>query len=344
MKRDGKNFFLILFYALILTTYSFGNDYQGIRYDLSLENIEKLTVSVKIRITGKLEKSLSIDLPNNWAGIDYTAQIKNIKIKPFFKFRIVKNQAHQVVIEIPDPINEISITYDVHQKDGDPSNIHETIIRKDIVHGTGYGLLGLPADINWAQPLNFSLSWKDLPTAWNVLSSFNNEKMVNKRFNPAYILHAFFLTGKTRLYNLENLSGTVFLSLYSQFNIKEDEIVSDIKDIIQTQRSSFNDFDFPYYAISLVEGDNPHSSGGTRLQNSFTAYFQKNIIRLDYYKLIAHEHLHNWLGGKIQDNSDGVDCWWKEGFTDYYALIFTFRSKIISVGEFVKETNLVLRN
>jgi len=76
-------------------------------------------------------------------------------------------------------------------------------------------------------------------------------------------------------------------------------IVTSLQEIVKTQRSFFNDHDFPYYVISLIEGNDTNSMGGTRLYDSFAAYLPKGMKHLDYYILFAHEHLHNWLGGKM---------------------------------------------
>lgn len=47
--------------------------------------------------------------------------------------------------------------------------------------------------------------------------------------------------------------------------------------------------------------------GGIGLHNSFTAFFlPKGMNKIDYYPLFAHEHLHNWVGGKIRKDSQEV--------------------------------------
>jgi len=122
-------------------------------------------------------------------------------------------------------------------------------------------------------------------------------------------------------------------------------IVTSLQEIVKTQRSFFNDHDFPYYVISLIEGNDTNSMGGTRLYDSFAAYLPKGMKHLDYYILFAHEHLHNWLGGKIHNNGrDSLDYWWSEGFTDYYARVLALRSGGISLEEFIDECNQILRN
>lgn len=54
-------------------------------------------------------------------------------------------------------------------------------------------------------------------------------------------------------------------------------------EVINSQRALFNDFDFPYYAISLIEADDQSSMGGTRLSDSFTAFLPRGMHKNDYY-------------------------------------------------------------
>ena len=158
------------------------------------------------------------------------------------------------------------------------------------------------------------------------------------------VLHSIYVAGKTRVCNIGDSSHPVFLSLYGSFQLKDKQIAADMKGIIQSQRKFFNDFDFPYYAISLIEGDSPSSMGGTRLFNSFTAFLPKGMQRTDYYILFAHEHLHNWLGGKISKNQDEeLNYWWSEGFTDFYSRLIAARSKGISSKTFRQQINQFLQ-
>lgn len=55
----------------------------------------------------------------------------------------------------------------------------------------------------------------------------------------------------------------------------------------------FKDHNFLFYAISLIEGDDSNSMGGTKIHDSFTVYLPRGMDRIAYYILFAHEHLHN---------------------------------------------------
>ncbi len=101
------------------------------------------------------------------------------------------------------------------------------------------------------------------------------------------LLHAIYVAGNLRIYQIADNKNPVFLSLYGSFDIKDSLIVSSLQEIVKTQRSFFNDHDFPYYAISLIEENDPNSMGGTRLYDSFTAYLPKGMKHTDYYILVC---------------------------------------------------------
>ncbi|KJV95220.1 hypothetical protein [Rickettsia amblyommatis] len=79
----------------------------------------------------------------------------------------------------------------------------------------------------------------------------------------------------------------VYLSLHGQFDLKDEEIASYINKIIKGQRTFFHDNDFPYYLISLIEGNQSRHMGGTGLTHSFTAFIPQGLDKQDYITLLA---------------------------------------------------------
>lgn len=340
-----KNIVILILCLLSLPSVAFANTYESIKYNLSPAGSGRPVLSVEVLIKGKFSKELVIDLPYKWASASYTEQIKNFKIGSSYTFKIVKQDDHQAIITIPNSTDEIKISYEIHQKSGDPSDVHEVIVRNDLIHATGYGLFAIPSDLNLKDKISISINWLSLDPSWRTMSSYSTERAINQEMSVEELIQAIYVAGKIRLYKMYDVSSPVFLSLYGNFDIKDQKIVSDLEGIISSQRAFFNDFDFPYYAISLIEGDNPESMGGTRLHSSFTAFLPKGMLVTDYYILFAHEHLHNWIGGKI-GNSKGkeLNYWWTEGFTDYYSRLIAMRSGGIDKETFITEINKFLQN
>ena len=285
-------------------------------------------------------------MPCRWASGEYVEQLKEVKVDNF-SYRIISNNelCSQLIITIPKFTDRVIISYEVHQKNGDPAEVHEAIIRTDLVHSVGYGIFAIPSDAEETDKISFNIEWKEMPNKWKTISSYGTAKLLNFTAKAQELLHAIYAAGNLRIYQIVDNKNPVFLSLYGSFDVKDNSIVASLQEIVKTQRSFFNDHDFPYYAISLIEGNDPNSMGGTRLYDSFAAYLPKGMNHTDYYILFAHEHLHNWIGGKISNNERGsLDYWWSEGFTDYYARVLALRSGGISLEEFIDECNQILRN
>ncbi|WCR57000.1 M61 family peptidase [Rickettsia asembonensis] len=159
------------------------------------------------------------------------------------------------------------------------------------------------------------------------------------KVTPIELYSAIYAAGDLRVYKIVDQKNPVYLSLHGQFDLKDEEIASYINKIIKGQRAFFHDNDFPYYLISLIEGNQPRHMDRTGLTNSFTAFIPQGLDKQDYIMLLAHEHLHNWTGKKIRNNLGGLNYWWSEWFTDYYSRVLALRAEVITLEEFVEAFN-----
>ena len=339
---------IIIFLCSIVPLHTvFANSYSSIYYTITpLFGNKVPAIKVTAEIRGEIRSQLSVDLPSRWASGEYVEQLKEVKVDNF-SYRIISNNelCSQLIITIPKFTDRVIISYEVHQKNGDPAEVHEAIIRTDLVHSVGYGIFAIPSDAEETDKISFNIEWKEMPNKWKTISSYGTAKLLNFTAKAQELLHAIYAAGNLRIYQIADSKNPVFLSLYRSFDVKDNSIVASLQEIVKTQRSFFNDHDFPYYAISLIEGNDQNSMGGTRLYDSFAAYLPKGMNHTDYYILFAHEHLHNWIGGKISNNErSSLDYWWSEGFTDYYARVLALRSGGISLEEFIDECNQILRN
>ena len=303
-------------------------------------------IKVEAEIIGQMKDKIIIDLPYKWGGAHYSSQIKNVRlIQPHGSIQFKTDNVNQVIITIPTT-QSISLSYEVHQKLGDPAHVHETIIRKDLIHAIGSGLLITPSSMKDTDKIKVSITWKDIPSQWKSLSSYGMDKSLSFITTKLELLHALYVVGNIRVYQISDPINPVYLSLYGNFDLQDKAMAADLGGIIKSQRSFFNDHDFPFYAISLIEGDDPTSMGGTKIHNSFTAYIPKGMDKICSYILIAHEHLHNWIGVKIANNEkdEELNYWWSEGFTEYYTRVLALRSGGISLEEFIDECNQFFKN
>ncbi len=78
----------------------------------------------------------------------YYKQIKNVKLEyPIGKLQF-RNQDSNKALLNTGKINIIRLSYAIYQKTGNPCDIHEAIIRQNLIHSPGYGLFATPGDLN----------------------------------------------------------------------------------------------------------------------------------------------------------------------------------------------------
>jgi len=343
-----KYFLFII--VVFIPSLGIANTYSAIDYTITpIFTGDIPYIKVYVEIKGKLSDEVVIDLPSRWGPAEYYDQVKNFKLNyPQGKIQFKKagkdGRQNTAVITI-SKTDRLSFNYEVYQKTENPLDVHETIIRKDLIHTLGHGIFAFPNDAQDIEKIKLSVKWNNIPGNWRTLSAYGNERKIEYVGNVMSLVHSFYVAGDVRIFPIGGADDHIYLSLYGEFSFEDESIISDIGKIIESQRSFFNDHDFPYYTISMIEGDDPYTSGGTGLHNSFAVHLPGERSRLDWYILCAHEHFHNWMGGKIQrDGEEASTYWWNEGFTDYYSRVLALRSGGISIEEFIDECNQLLRN
>ncbi|WP_231569183.1 M1 family aminopeptidase [Rickettsia endosymbiont of Ixodes pacificus] len=312
------------------------NTYQQINYKITpLSNTPVSAIKVETEIIGDMSGEIILDLPYAWANATYYKQIKNVKLEyPIGKLQFRNQDSNEAILNT-GKINIIRLSYEIYQKAGNPCDIHEAIIRQNLIHLPGYGLFATPGDLNGNDIVEFNIEWNNIPDSWKTISDYGLGKRVKFKATLIELYSVVYAAGDLRVYKIVDQKNPVYLSLHGQFDLKDEEIASYINKIIKGQRTFFHDNDFPYYLISLLEGDQPT----TGLTHSFTAFIPQGLDKQDYMTLLAHEHMHNWTGKKIRNNLEGLNYWWSEGFTDYYSRVLALRSSVITLEEFIEEFN-----
>jgi len=337
--------YILTLVILCFSNLVLSNDYSEISYVITPKffNNKILYIKIDTKFIGKLSDKIVINFPHRWGGNKYDDQIKNIAfISPKIINKIENINSPQKTIHLSQNSNHINFSYEIYKKNESLMNEHEDILYNDLIHVIGYGALAVPDDLEINKKIRFRLIWENIPKKWRTISSHGLSKHISFTGNPSQLLQAFYAAGQLRSYKIDNL----YLSFYGYFDLPDNLITSYLNEIIKTQRFFFKDHNYPYYAISLIEWDNPSSAGGVGLYNSFVLHFPKDLNKEMFYSLFAHEHLHNWIGVKINSNEkeEGLHYWWSEGFTEYYSRVLALRSNGISIDAFVKQCNQFLRD
>jgi hypothetical protein len=212
------------------TNLAIANTYNSVEYNLDLISIKDSVLKIEVILKGDFKDKLVLDLPSRWAGTSYVDQIKNIEVSPNYSVELKQeNNNSQAIISIPKTSNNlVKITYEVHQKIGNPSNVHEAIVRDDLVHTTGYGIFATPFDLNENDKINVAIKWINLDSKWKTISSHGAKSNINLNITAPELLHAIYVAGRIRVYNVGTDSQPILLSLYGHFDIEDKRIASDL--------------------------------------------------------------------------------------------------------------------
>lgn len=132
----------------------------------------------------------------------------------------------------------------------------------------------------------------NVPIEWRSIASLDNKKTLNFTSTAFDFLHAIYAVGKTRIHKIQIFKKNkfVYLSLYGKFSIKDNLIKASLREVIINQKSFFNDNNFPFYLISILENKKPNASKGTNLKNNFIAEISRDFDYTQFYSLFIHDN------------------------------------------------------
>src|SRR6185437_11015385 len=100
------------------------------------------------------------------------------------------------------------------------------------------------------------------------------------------------------------------------------------------------------FLVTLFSIEGTGSSGGTGRTDAFALYGTTDTPESRIRRTIAHEHMHSWIPTRIGRLPDGeteaLEYWLSEGFTDFYAERTLLKAGIWSLEDFVSDLNDML--
>lgn len=311
-------------------------------YDVSL-----FRLLVVLEFKGESSGQTTLRLPNNfgsnkdWEGVKLLKPLsQNTTIEPTSENDV------KIVKYPPSAIVRIYYQFEqVRDSDVELGNHYMATIDRKYFHFLGETFFVYP---DWDSNSNytFRLSWNKFPIKWNIANSFG----VNQRYQEVTLplwkfRHTIFTGGNFVIEKRMINNYPVFFSIKGDYSFPIKQLVDLTQTILFEERTFWNDFNFPFFLITVfpIEGDN--DQGGTGRVNSFALFLSKDR-QIDYRmkRLLAHEIFHTWVGEKINlSGSESLLYWFSEGFTDYYARLILLRAGLISLEEYVKEYNKVLK-
>ncbi|XYI02528.1 hypothetical protein ACMHYB_23350 [Sorangium sp. So ce1128] len=310
---------------------------------------ENLEFIVTLRFTGHTSGHTLLVLPSSWAGQErlFEALDELSVTSPGAKMTSAQEPAFRHIDHPPGAPVEVryraraSAPMDVADED----RPYLPIFTDRYFHFIGATFFVYPNhDEN--VPLRIGLEWRDLPATWTLSNSFGVGRAHQvieetiRRFR-----YAVFTGGDFRTHLVDVRGQPVHVSLRGNWMFEDDELVDGIGRIAEAEREFWNDFNVPFFLVSLIPtGRACCSYGGTALTNSL-AMFVSTDKGLDdsMLRLVAHELFHHWNGQQIRVQEPGkAMLWFTEGFTQYYARKLLLRAGLITLEQYVADYNRTL--
>lgn len=334
--------------------------------DLTLE-LELLTepfpmVHVQIETAGGRSGSTRLTLADQWGGnTDFQNEIRNLSVTGENGRLTVTNEPGHVWTVKHAPGERLHVSYylasTIHEVTSSSDTYYRPIIRKDLVHFIGHTALAVPEHLAGTKKRSIRLKWKGFASrGWTVASSFSvDQKQTEVTETLEDFVHSVFVAAPNlELVSRRAVGGHIYLAMVGDhWGFDARQLATLATRIIRTERKFFGGHHPPFYLVSLIpvgqHRPGSASIGGTGLTHSFALFMTPEVsledeegLRIRY--LLAHEHLHHYIGGIIQPaEPEELVYWFTEGFTDFYTRRVLLRSGLSSLDEYTRDLNEKLR-
>jgi predicted metalloprotease with PDZ domain len=357
---------------MIISTFSFSKIQNDSIYYTISPSKTSYALHIKLRFSARGSET-KLYFPNSWASETmYYKCIKNLVVNN-------KNEQHLINENKLTADSLGNITYNYYSKSSVQQYIIEydliqdtiqnliyngkyagqfrPIIQKDFFQINGYQFMLLPDiiyDTDTSYNTSIKITFENFNSKWNFVGSLiskNNSMLIPHNY-PDYFQNIGIVGTTNKIYscsinkchlNIVNLNGT------HQFN--DTIIINKAKRVMEYQlKKVWKDTLLRNYSISLVEyktavDENiPSFYNGTALNDIFLVATSSNAIVEDLDYLFGHELTHHWIGGKIdfEGNNFTASTWFREGFTDYMTITNSYKYKLVSFEQFIKNVNAII--
>jgi predicted metalloprotease with PDZ domain len=139
------------------------------------------------------------------------------------------------------------------------------------------------------------------------------------------------------------------LAVRGAWTFTDDDAIRQIQKVVGLVRDFWHEDNFPYFLVTLKPYDQDHgSSDGSAFTNAFWMYVSRLDSLTGLLPQLAHESFHAWNPFRIGVQGSDADYrdtgWFKEGFTEYYAQLLTYRAGELSASNYLRSVNKDLRS
>ncbi len=301
-------------------------------------------LDVEMRTLGEADGETEILLPDHWASeTDLVRQVTDLHITggavtaPTPSSRVVRHR----------PGARLVVRYRLvsgYPADPPHGNPYRPIVRPGWFHVVGEAAFPRPA---WDDRAPARFHWRGWPKGWTLASDLDHGAM-GRRLTLADLGESVSVGAPDlRIITRPIEGGTARIALRGAWSFGDEAFGDGLARIVDAQRRFWGGVDGPYFVslIPTVGGDGILSLGGTGRGDGFALFATPNTELERFRFLIAHEHTHTWvpdrLGRMPDGESEALDYWFSEGFTDFYTYRTLALSGVWSLEDYARNLNAV---
>jgi predicted metalloprotease with PDZ domain len=315
------------------------------------ETADGLVMHVTMQFRADASGKDTLVLPNEYAGE---------KLHGMTNLRVVSKGARLVEGRHEDePVIEargnrpVAIAYDL-KKDWTgplvgPLQFHAVLMPEYFEFTGSNALVRLKQEDGAEETANFD--WSGLPSAWALATSFGTSETGTETTQRCQtysgqsqkVNDGLYAGGDYRIHHFQIGQRPAVLAVRGKWKFTDEDAMADIAKTVGIVRDFWQEDDFPYYLVTLTPyEENRSGTDGSEFTNAFWLFLQPDgSVRADL-PLIAHESFHAWdpkKMGLLAGEDYGETKWFKEGFTEYYAQLLTYKAGVRSEADYVGSMN-----
>jgi predicted metalloprotease with PDZ domain len=307
------------------------------------------SVAIEMRFKGDADGQTVLKLPNEWGGeSELWRGISDLKITGD-GVRVAASPATDTRTITYTPGAEITVTYNAFQDrpgepEAGPHNPYRNIVQPNYFHLLGNAIFLTP---DWNDDSAATFAIRDLPSGWRFASDLEHAETGGHPLHLGDVVESVLVGGDFRIVTRPAMGGFLRVALRGTWSFTDDQLADKIAAIVASHNRFWRDPDEPFLVTLLPVKGTPaiQSLGGTGRGDAFALFATDNNRDNVINRIIAHEHIHTWIPGRIgrmHDKDEAQDYWLSEGFTDFYAYRLLVRDGIWSIEDFVEATNETL--
>jgi predicted metalloprotease with PDZ domain len=310
---------------------------------------DSLVLHVTMEFKAGVDGTRTLELPLQWAG-ETLHSMTNLHVVSKNASLADRSDSDLKVVHA-SPNHLVVIKYDL-QRDWQgplvhPMQFHPVLMPRYFEFTGSNALVALRIDNSTRETANFD--WQRLPQSWALATSFGDTTSTAGRCQSytgtwREINDGLYAAGDYRIHHFQIGRRPAVLAVRGAWTFTDDDAISQIQKVVGLVRDFWHEDNFPYFLVTLKPYDQDHgSSDGGAFTNAFWMYASRLDSLTGLLPQLAHESFHAWNPFRMGVQGGDADYedtkWFKEGFTEYYAQLLTYRAGELSASNYLKSLN-----